>query len=276
MSNESDKSTDVVEEEVDLFAKDVNDDALLGVSEVGDESAPAQNVDTLTPKEAETEDNIPEKYKGKSITDVIDMHRNLETAYGRHNNELGELRQLTDQILKQQLGETKAAEQTVLDSDTLLENPSDAINGAVAANPKLVAIEAKLEARERADNLSAFNRAHPNAKDTVNDPRFLAWVEASPTRIRLLQQANTSYDYELAGEILSTYASLNPAEAAAAKVTETKAALSNAKPGAGSGGKSKRKIFKRADIMRLRAEDPDRYERLQPEILKAYDEDRVK
>lgn len=127
-----------------------------------------------------------------------------------------------------------------------------------------------------ADNLQAFNRQHPNAKETVNDPRFLAWVEESPTRMRLLQQANQSYDYELAGEILSTYESLNPAESGQAERTETKAAMSNAKRSTAGGSAKKAKIFKRADIMRLRIEDPDRYEKLWPEIEKAYAEDRVR
>lgn len=277
MSNESDSKTEQNEEEVlDLFDSNMRDADLLGAATEAEAQGDEQETGEADDEKSAGDDNLPEKYRGKSIEDVIGMHQNLEKAYGRHNNELGELRQLTDTILKQQLGETKAAETEALDSEALLENPTDSINATVEANPKLRELEAKLTARERADNLQAFNRQHPNAKETVNDPRFLAWVEQSPTRMRLLQQANESYDYELAGEILTTYQSLNPAESGEAERTETKAAMSNAKPSSASGGGKKAKIFKRADIMRLRIEDPDRYDKLWPELEKAYAENRVR
>ena len=277
MSNESDSNTEQNEEEVlDLFAANHRDADLVEASDESEAQGNEQENADAGDEKPEDGDNLPEKYRGKSIEDVIDMHQNLEKAYGRHNNELGELRQLTDTILKQQLGETKATETEALDSEALLENPTDAINGAVEANPKFHELEAKLTARERADNLTAFNREHPNAKETVNDPRFLAWVEQSPTRMRLLQQANQSYDYELAGEILSTYESLNPQDDGDAERTETKAAMSNASRSSASGAGKKAKIFKRADVMRLRIEDPDRYEKLWPEIEKAYAEKRVR
>jgi hypothetical protein len=274
MSKESDSSTEQQEDVVDLFAEGFKESDVI-VDEAVDETvaAPEANEDTTVEG-----DNIPEKYRDKSISEVVAMHQNLEKAYGRHNNELGELRQLTDQILKQQLGETKpAAEAEAVDSDALLENPTDVINTAVENNPKMAALEAKLAARERADDLAVFNRTHPNSTELINDARFLAWVQESPTRTRLFQQADQNYDYALAGEIMDTYNSLHPAEEANETRDETKRGMSNARPSTnGNGGKGKKQVFKRSDLMRLRNEDPDRYERLQPQILKAYQEGRVR
>ena len=49
------------------------------------------------------EPELPSKFKGKSITDIVSSYENLEKELGRKGQEIGELRQLTDQILKQQL-----------------------------------------------------------------------------------------------------------------------------------------------------------------------------
>lgn len=275
MSKVSDSSTEQQEDVVDLFAEDFSEADFVKASEAPAEGeAAAVEEGTGSKDEA---DNVPDKYRDKSISDVIEMHQNLEKAYGRHNNELGELRQLTDQILKQQLGETKAADAADIDSDALLENPTDVINDAVTNNPKMAALEAKLAARERADDLQVFNRTHPNADKLINDARFLSWVQESPTRLRLFQQADQNYDYALAGEIMDTYNTLHPAENGEEAREETKRGLSNARPSAkGSSGKGKKQVFKRSDLMRLRNEDPDRYERLQPQILAAYADDRVR
>jgi hypothetical protein len=41
-------------------------------------------------------------------------------------------------------------------------------------------------------------------------------------------------------------------------------------------GETSKKVYRRADLIRLRLENPDRYDALQDEIMKAYSEGRVK
>ena len=277
MTETSESKTEQQEEMVNLFADGLDDKTLLQSPDEdkpeGEQAAESKTDDDNKSDEVES---LPEKYKGKSLHDVIHMHQEVERAYGRGQNELGELRKLTDQILKQQLGETSEGERKKLDSDSLLDDPDSAINSAVADNPKVRELEAKMLARERADNLAAFNQKHPNATELVNDPRFLAWVDGSPTRKRLLVQADQTFDYELASEILTMYTQ-DTGGKESTKASETSSQLKNAKPSAGgatSGGKQR--IYKRAELMRLRTEDPDRYERLQPEIMRAYTEGRVR
>jgi hypothetical protein len=87
-------------------------------------------------------------------------------------------------------------------------------------------------------------------------------------------QADQTFDYELASEIIDTFTATHPGTDD--KAAEDKKALGNAKPSAGSATGGKKRYFKRSELMRLKAEDPNRYERLQPEILKAYAEGRVR
>jgi len=257
-------------EVLNIFGEGFDDKAL--------EADPTEDTEGNAEGDPETpDDELPEKYRGKSIRDVVEMHQNLEKAYGRHNNELGELRQLTDQILKQQLESTTPKEAAAeLDSDALLENPSEAINRAIDSNPTLASIQAKLIARERAEQLNAFKKVHPDAEKLVNDPRFVAWIKESPTRMQLFAQADKNYDYELASELLNVYKQLEPT-AGVERTSNARRQMSSPSKNAGNqNAGAKKQVFRRADLMRLKAEDPDRYERLQPQILQAYQEGRVK
>lgn len=260
-------------EVVELFSENFDDKALLESNEDAIDSGEGESAD-----ESGTDDDLPEKYKGKSIRDIIDMHQNLEKAYGRHNNELGELRQLTDQILKQQLESNTAPRKALeIDSDALLENPAETLNKVIETNPTLTALQQRLEARERAEQEQAFKRIHPDSDKVVNDPRFAAWVQASPTRLALFQKAHQSYDYELAAELLTLYKSVEGITTEEGRAVEAKRQMKSPSKNAGAGAQgAKKQVFRRADLMRLKAEDPDRYERLQPQILQAYAEGRVK
>jgi hypothetical protein len=44
----------------------------------------------------------------------------------------------------------------------------------------------------------------------------------------------------------------------------------------GGAGESSRKVYRRADLIKLRMTDPDRYEQMSDEIMAAYAEGRVK
>lgn len=274
VDNEQQQNGEGEVEEIELFSDGFDDSALTDGGEGND---PEQEAEAPGGNEPEPDD-LPEKYRGKSIHDIVDMHQNLEKAYGRHNNELGELRQLTDQILKQQLESKPDAQTENLDPDSFLDNPQEALNKAIEANPRLSALQEKLEARDRAEQKQAFDKVHPDSDKVVNDPRFGAWVSASPTRLALFQKAHTSYDYELASELLSLYKAIEPAGGDEAETTTTarRQMASPAKSASSTNGAPRKQVFRRAELMRLKTEDPDRYEKLQPQILAAYAEGRVK
>lgn len=55
------------------------------------EEQPTENVET---------EELPPKFQGKSVDDIINSYVNLEQQYGRQGNELGELRKLTDSLIQ--------------------------------------------------------------------------------------------------------------------------------------------------------------------------------
>jgi len=70
----------------------------------------------------------------------------------------------------------------------------------------------------------------------------------------------------------------NTSDAEANKAAKRDAALRNGKSISRSSSESTvgKKIYRRADLIRLKTNDPQRYEALQDEILQAYSEGRVK
>jgi len=47
---------------------------------------------------------LPDRYRGKSIEDIVKMHQEAEKVIGRQAQEVGEVRKLADELIKQNLG----------------------------------------------------------------------------------------------------------------------------------------------------------------------------
>ena len=61
--------------------------------------------------EPSTDDDLPEKYRGKSSQEIAKMHMEAEKLLGRQSSEVGELRTIVDDFVKSQLETQKAAPQ---------------------------------------------------------------------------------------------------------------------------------------------------------------------
>jgi hypothetical protein len=46
-------------------------------------------------------DDIPDKYRGKELSDIIKMHQEAEKLIGKQAQEVGEVRKLADELIKQ-------------------------------------------------------------------------------------------------------------------------------------------------------------------------------
>jgi len=96
----------------------------------------------------------------------------------------------------------------------------------------------------------------------------------------LFVRADQEYDYEAAHELFSNWKERNQVVQQTAEVE--KAARKNAVKSAntgnarGTGEGTRKKTYRRADIIKLMKSDPDRYMALQPEIMAAYADGRVK
>ncbi len=233
----------------------------------------------------ETVEDLPPKYKGKSLDEIIKMHQEAEKLIGRQAQEVGEVRKLADELIKRQL-EPKKEEIPAAKEDEIdyYDDPKKAVHKAIEEHPAVK--EAKQQALEmkKMQMLNRLASEFPDFHQTANDPEFAEWLKASPVRLRLYAEADGSGDYDAAAELLSTWNYVKPKAApkAAAPSQEIKAAqkaaVKQATVDVGSNATSptSSKIYRRADLIRLRLEDPDRYDALQDEILAAYAEGRVK
>jgi hypothetical protein len=247
------------------------------------EQPPEETPAEEPPQEPKAEE-LPEKYKGKSVEDIVRMHQEAEKLIGRQAQEVHEVRSLADQLLKQQLeskNNSKPAE-TVPEED-FFADPKQAVLKTVDQHP------AVLEARQATLELKKMQTAqklqskHPDFMDIAQNADFHEWVKASPVRVDLFTKADAEFDFNSADELLSTYKAIkgvqNTEKQVQAVENQAKAqatALRAAAVDTGGTGESSRKIYRRADLIKLRMTDPDRYMALQDEILAAYNEGRVR
>lgn len=249
------------------------------------------------PKTADetVDDEIPVKLRGKSLTEIADMYRNLEAAHGRMANDLGAQRQLSDRLLElkrnDDLGQNtppKKPEKVNVTAADLLEKPTEALErfadsreAAVVAqvNDRLNRVEAALVQRE-------FAAKHPDANTVAQSPEFIDWVKASPVRQRAANAAVQGH-FGAADDLLTEFKAIKPVKVVKEEDDKQKDNLDAARnaslDGGGAGGpdpgnKKSGKVYSRSDLMRLRIEKPETYynEDFQQEITIAYAQGRVK
>ena len=267
---------------------DPQEQEVEGAVDITQEQEPQQVEQTPEPvaqEETSVEEVIPPKYKGKGLDEIIRMHQEAEKLIGRQAQEVGEVRKLADELIKRQL-ETKKEEVPATKEDEIdfFEDPKKYVSKAVEQHPAVK--EAKEQAFEikRMQVLNRLSTEFPGFQQTVNDPEFAEWVKSSPVRLRLYGEADSNADYDAAAELLNTWNYVKPKAApkAAAPSPEVKAAQKAAVKqatvdvGSNAAAPTSSKIYRRADLIRLQLEDPDRYYSLQDEILAAYAEGRVK
>jgi hypothetical protein len=240
---------------------------------------------TETANVSEPVEELPEKYRGKSAIEIAKMHQEAEKLIGRQANEVHEVRSLADQLLKQQL-DSKAKEAKPIEEsleDDFFADPASAVNRQVEKHPAVLeARQAALEMK-RMKTAQQLSSKHPDFATIASDSGFQDWVKASAIRLNLFAKADAEFDFESADELLSTYKELKQIKQQTQNVqtvaVENKAqeqAMRAATVDVGGAGESSRKVYRRADLIKLRMTDPDRYMQLSDEIMQAYAEGRVK
>jgi len=230
--------------------------------------------------QAPAEDTLPEKYRGKSVADIARMHQEAEKLIGRQSSEVNELRRLADEHIKANLESIKRKEETAEEPDFFVD-PKQAVRKIVESNPEIAALREKTAQLEMQSNRKALEGKHPDFVDVLQSPEFQEWVMGSKYRKSLFQSANDTWDFEAADELFSTFKQLHQVEKPKVKEEVKSAARKVAAVPSGNGGGAdisadSRKIYRRADLIRLQQTDPKRYESLASEIYAAYAEGRVR
>jgi len=235
----------------------------------------SNNEDQVNDLEKEITENVPDKFKGKSVTDVATAYTELEKRFGQQGNELGELRKLTDDILQRQL-DIKDKENEITDDD-FYEDPKKSVNQLVDNHPSLK----RLDALEKNLAEQDFTARHPKWREHAVDTNFTTWIQSSRMRTNLYNRAN-AFDYSSANDLFDMwdeYTSLisdaTNAEKEIQKDKKNKALKDATSESTSTDGASK-KVLRRSDLIRMKMYEPEEYASRQDEILKAYAEGRVK
>ena len=223
--------------------------------------------------------NVPDKYRGKSLEDIVTMHQEAEKLIGRQAQEVGEVRRLADELLKQQLSQKQVQPPVVENEIDFFEDPQSAIRKAVTNHPDVLAAKQASQQLRQIQTQAMLNKKHPDFADVVRDGEFIDWVKASPMRLNIYAMADANYDFNAADELITTFKQIRTSktqQTTDAGNAVRKQNLSAAAVDVGGTGESSKKVYRRADLIRLRMTDPNRYESLEPEIRAAYAEGRVK
>jgi len=214
------------------------------------------------------------------------MHQESEKLIGRQAQEVGEVRKLADSLIKQQLEKKHDAPQpSPAQEIDWYEDPEKAVNRAVENNPILKQLQENQLRQIQMNNRAMLEQSHPDFMSIVQSEDFTNWVKESRIRIQLLANAE-NYDLDSALELLGNYKStrnLKQQNTQAADQSLKKAddegrakSLKAASVQQGGTGESSKPIYRRADLIRLKMQDPARYESLADDILAAYAEGRVR
>ena len=229
--------------------------------------------------QANSQNTIPDKYRDKSLDDIIKMHQEAEKLIGKQAQEVGEVRKLADELIKNNLVGGKQQTIEVEPEVDFFEDPKRAMQRTVDNHPDVLAGRNAAIEFKKMQIQNQLNQDHPDYKQVVNDAEFIDWVKSSNVRIGLYTKANADFDYDSAHELISTFKALR-----GVKMRQTeqdgestrKQNLNSAMVDSGGTGESSRKVYRRADLIRLKMNDPARYEALSDEIMAAYAENRVK
>ena len=227
----------------------------------------------------EQKPELPDKYRDKSLDDIVKMHQEAEKLIGKQAQEVGEVRKLADELIKQNLGSRQQQTRQEEPEVDFFENPQKAIQRTVDNHPDVQAArQATLEMR-RSQIQQRLAQEHPDFGEIAKDQDFANWVKSSPVRIKIFEQADSGYDFDSANELLSTYKQLRSVKqkqnSDEGEVTR-KQNLKAVGVDVGGSGESSKKVYRRADLIRLKMQDPDRYDALSQEIMTAYQEGRVR
>jgi hypothetical protein len=222
---------------------------------------------------------LPEKYRDKSLDEIVKMHQEAEKLIGKQAQEVGEVRKLADELIKQNLGSRQQQTRQEEPEVDFFENPQKAVQRTVDNHPDILAARQVTLEMKRAQIQQRLAQEHPDFGEIAKDQDFANWVKSSPVRIKIFEQADSGYDFDSANELLSTYKQLRTVKSKQVSDEGEVTRKQNLKAvgvDVGGSGESSKKVYRRADLIQLQLRDPDRYAALSDEIMQAYIEKRVR
>jgi hypothetical protein len=263
----------------DILTEDVSD-----VNELDNDISQVEDTEQESPEQhsQQDDDDVPEKYRGKTPKEIARMHMEAEKALGRQGSEVGELRRLVDDFIKSQAVNKQTQQQAPeddVDEVDFFADPRAAMSKAIEKHPKVKAAEELTLNMKKAEALATLKAEHPDFTNIIQTPEFADWIGKSKVRQELYVRADQAFDFDAANELLTTWKERQSVveQTKAVEKIERKQAVKAASTGSAKGsGETSKKTYRRADIIDLMNRDPERYISLSPEIMQAYAEGRVR
>lgn len=251
--------------------------------EASEQEQPQPEEPTEDSDDDDVDSEIPDKYRGKSVTDIIAMHQNAEQLLGKQGQEVGELRRVVDDFIASQTVKQEETAQTALDDfneTEFFEKPKETIQKLLENHPSIKQSQQLAAQIKQQEALARLKAQHPDYVEIIKDEKFAEWIGKSKVRQKMLQEADKNYDFDSADELLTLWKERQQIVQDTMNV-ETKARKESVKSASsgtskGSAERAPRKVYRRADIIELMRTDPERYASLAADIRQAYAEGRVK
>ena len=227
---------------------------------------------------AQVEDDLPEKYRGKTPKEIAAMHQEAEKLIGKQGSEVGELRKVVDDFIKAQTSKDLKTQEAEVSEEDFFVDPKSTVNKAIENHPAILEAQKAATQLKKQETLSKLATEFPNFMETVQSDPFAEWIKSSKVRTELYIRAESQLDYDAAKELLETW---TERQNITKKATETSKMdrdqqLKAADVGSSNSSESvSKKKYRRSDIIKLMQTDRDRYEAMSDEIMKAYAEGRV-
>lgn len=246
-----------------------NEDDVSVLDESNDQEFMAQ--------EAERQPEVPDKYRNKSIQDLVKMHQEAESRIGQQGSEVGELRKVVDQFILTRSEEKKQEPEEAID---FFADPDKAVDKRISSHPAIKQAQEFVTRSQHEQAKSQLMTKHPDAATIAGDPAFAEWIQGSRFRKELYSRADSQFDTDAADELFSQWKStksasdsLLNAEKTARSQAVKKASTGSSKASSEPKGKT---FYRRRDIIELMQTNPERYHAMEPEIRQAYAEGRVR
>ena len=161
----------------------------------------------------DTEIEAAEIQQEVRVTTPVDVdwekrYADLEVAYSRQGQQMGDYRALIDEHIS--TPDTEAAgpiEVNPITPDEIYEDPDAAVRRAVDSHPAIQ--EARELKKELADNKQVVERdklvaKHPDMEKIIASPEFANWVNEEPNRLELARRAD-GWDLASADALFTMY-----------------------------------------------------------------------
>lgn len=178
------------------------------VKDIESEIADAGQQQEQRARDAKTGRFIPDRFKDKSIEDVIQSYEELEKLNSRQSQDLGAMRKTVDQLLDiQSKASSPAPEPSKPVSVDDLYEDTDGVLRRVAkeeVSGEVQELRTELQQLRLERALAKLEDKFEGWQQRVQEPEFNAWVQESPYRQRMYRDADSG-DFDAAEEILGMY-----------------------------------------------------------------------